>query len=64
MKKKFGKLVLNTETLRTLDASDLRYAGGAAAAGTVADTLCTVACTLCTVACSLCTACGSACAAC
>jgi hypothetical protein len=62
MKKKFKKLSLSTETLRSLDPPDLQNVAGGHSHETLVCTLCTaVPCTLCTVNCSLCTRCDSAC---
>jgi len=52
MKKKFKKLSLSTETLRSLNEPDLNHVAG----GTKAESDCTIACTICTGACSACTA--------
>ena len=60
MKKKFRKLALNTETLRSLDADVLGDVNGASAA----DTNCTGPGSVCTAVCSLCTACVTTCPIC
>ena len=56
MKKKFKKLTLSTETLRSLGDRTLEEAAGGAT-GTSPCTLCTAPCSECTIACSVCHLC-------
>ena len=57
MKKKFKKLTLSTETLRSLGDRPLEDAAGGATGATNACTLCTIKCSACTIACSVCHLC-------
>lgn len=61
MNKKHRKLILNTETLRNLAATDLTQAAGGASTHLCTDctaicTFCTAPCTNCTHACTICCA--------
>jgi hypothetical protein len=58
MKKKFKKLSLNTETLRSLDAGNLSDVHGAASG---IDTNCTIPGSVCTRPCTVCTLCDTVC---
>jgi hypothetical protein len=60
MNKKFKRLRLSSETLRTLVGKDLAEAAGGTAAtdNTIRCTFCTRQCTLCT---AVCTYCGGTC---